>query len=194
MGQVDARHHLEQLTGKMLRCAIARRRHIELSRISFGIGDEFGDRLGGNRWVYFHDKRYAHHARDGCYVLDEIKLEILVERLVYCVACVDQKKHVAIGRRVHDCLGGNIAAGPGSVLDDELLSKVLRQPMTDNARSNVGGAAWWIPYKPAHWPIGIGLRKSAFAKERRKSRGPCKFKKLAAFKCHLDLAWRHGTP
>ena len=42
------------------------------------------------------------------------------------------------GGRMHDRLGGDVAAGAGPILDDERLAETLRQPLTDQAREDVG--------------------------------------------------------
>ena len=48
---------------------------------------------------------------------------------------------MAVGGRLHDCLGGDIAAGARTVLDNEWLAEPLRQPLADQARNDVGDAA-----------------------------------------------------
>ena len=53
----------------------------------------------------------------------------------------DQEERIAVGGRAHDRLGADIAAGTRPVLDDEWLAKPLRQPLTDQAREDVGRAA-----------------------------------------------------
>ena len=53
-------------------------------------------------------------------------------------AVVDQEKRVAVRRRTHDRFGADIAAGTRPVLDDEWLAEPLRQPLTDQARDDVG--------------------------------------------------------
>ena len=50
----------------------------------------------------------------------------------------DKEECVAVRRRVHDRLGTDVAAGARPVVDDELLAESLRQPLTDQARENVG--------------------------------------------------------
>ena len=35
---------------------VAGRRHVDLARIGFGIGDELGNGLGRNRWIDHHDE------------------------------------------------------------------------------------------------------------------------------------------
>ena len=82
-----------------------------------------------------------HDARDRRDVADEIEIELVVERRVDRVRRTDQKECIAVGGRTHDRLGADIAAGARPVLDDEWLAEPLRQPLTDQARDDVGRAA-----------------------------------------------------
>ena len=59
-----------------------------------------------------------------------------------------------IGTSVH------IAGRPRSVLDYELLPEMLRQPLSDDARNNVGRPPSGKPDDDAHRPRRIGLRPS----------------------------------
>jgi hypothetical protein len=65
---------------------------------------------------------------------------------------------MAVRERIHDRLSSDIASGTRPVLDDELLSKSLRQPLSHQARDNVGrvagGEADDQTYR-THW-IGLG--------------------------------------
>ena len=138
---VDAGHHLEQFGGDVGDPADAARTVGELARIGLGIGDELGNRLGRNRRIYHHDKGAADEARDRRDVADEIEIEFVVERRIDRVRRTDQEERVAVRRRAHDRLGGDIAAGARPVLDDEWLAEPLRQPLTDQAREDVVRAA-----------------------------------------------------
>ena len=84
---------------------------------------------------------YADDARDRRDVADEIEIELVVERRVDRVRRRGQEERVAVGRRVHDGLGADIAAGARPVLDDELLAEPLRQPLPHQPRDDVGRAA-----------------------------------------------------
>ena len=84
---------------------------------------------------------HADDARDRRDVADEIEIEFLVERRVDCVRRADQEQCIAVRGRAHDRLGGDIAASTRPVLDDERLAEPLRQPLTDQARDDVGRAA-----------------------------------------------------
>ncbi len=125
----------------MWRGPVAGRRHVDLAWIGLGVGDELGDRLGRNRWIDHHDVGHAHDARDRRDVGNEIEIELVVERCVDRVRRSHQQQRIAVRRRAHDRLGPDIAAGARPVLDDEWLAEPLRQPLTDEARDDVGRAA-----------------------------------------------------
>ena len=52
-----------------------------------------------------------------------------------------REERIAVRARSHDRLGGDIGARARSVFDDEWLAEPLRQPLTDQARDDVGRAA-----------------------------------------------------
>ena len=79
--------------------------------------------------------------RDRHDVAQEIEVELFVERGVDGVLRIHQQQRVAVGRRAGDELGRDVAGGAGPGLDDELLAELLRQPLRDQARGDVGRAA-----------------------------------------------------
>src|SRR5262249_26146064 len=122
---VDTSHHLEQLSGEMAYPSGSSRCHVDLARIGFGVSNEFGDILCRDGWIDHHDKGSAgdaHYRRD---VADKIKAEV-VERSIARIIGTGKEECVTIGGRLHDGLGGDVAAPTGSVLDDELLAGPLR--------------------------------------------------------------------
>src|SRR5258707_9120237 len=119
---VNACHHLEQLAGQMRNRAGAIRRKAELPGIGLEVGDELGSSADRNRWIYLQDKWGAAEARDRRDIADQIETELVKERGVDRVCCNDQKQRIAIGRGTHDCLGGDIAGGPGAGFNDEWLT------------------------------------------------------------------------
>jgi hypothetical protein len=148
----------EQLAGEMGRESGAARRKIDRAWMGLGIGNELGDRIGRKRWIYQHDKRPADESRDRRDVADEIEIEPIVERRVYCVRRIYKKERVAVRRRTHDRLGADIGASARTVLNDEWLAQAFRQPLAHQAHDNVGRAAGTSGYDPAHRPRRIGLR------------------------------------
>src|SRR5262245_44571585 len=115
----------------MLRAANTARRHDDLAGIGLGVSDQLGNGLRWKRRVYHQDSRSAVDARNRRDVANEVETEVVIECHVPCVMCTDLEERIAVGRRLHDCLGGQIAASAHPVLDDEWLAGALRQPLTD---------------------------------------------------------------
>src|ERR1700726_149647 len=130
--------------------------------------------------MHLHAVVLVAYARNGCDVADKIILELFIQRRIDRVLKAREQERMAIGRRLYDGLGGDIAAGTGPVLDDELLGEPVRQPLPNQAHRDVGLAAGGEPYENSYRPRRIGLR-ACRARDRRKSeshRG--KMQKLAA--------------
>src|SRR5258706_107542 len=75
----DCGYQLEQFAKDMLRRPFARRRHVNLARIGFGIGNELRNSRGRNRRMHYDRKRCP---RDGDYrrnVSNKVEIEIWVE-------------------------------------------------------------------------------------------------------------------
>ena len=103
------------------------RRHIDLARIGFCVGDEFRDRSGWNRWIDHHDIGSAANARDWRNVTDEIESGARVERDIDRTRRHDlHEERVTVRRGSGDEFGGGIAGGTGPVFNDELLAEPLR--------------------------------------------------------------------
>src|SRR5437763_9936920 len=85
-----------------------------------------------------HDVRHADDPCDGRYVMDNIELGVFVEGSSNCVGRTEQKKRMTVGSCIHNRFNAYVAAGPRPVLDDELLTKSLRQPLGHYTRENVG--------------------------------------------------------
>src|SRR5215472_7960000 len=97
--------------------SVAGRRKIDLVRIGFGVGNEFGNSLGWNGWVHRYQKGPLDD-RNGCDVADEIEIEVVG-------SSIRTKERIAVGGRTYDCFGGDIAGGACPVLDDEWLTEPL---------------------------------------------------------------------
>ena len=98
--------------------------------MGLGVGDELGNGLDRNHGIHHHQVGHADDARDRRDVADKIVIELVVKRRVCRVRQRDQKKRVAVRGRAYYRLGGDIATGARPVLDDEWLTKPLRQPLT----------------------------------------------------------------
>jgi hypothetical protein len=153
MQHVNMGHQLEQLAADMRHASAAARRHADLARVRFGIGDEFRDRLGRQRGSHLHHQGQATDHRDRNDIADEIEAEGLVQRRIGRHRLGYQEQRVAVRRRAHDRLDADIGARTGPVLDDEGLPQPLRQ-----ARKDVEGSAGSDGHDETHRPRGIGLR------------------------------------
>src|SRR5262245_49857928 len=139
-----------------------------------------------------HDKRLADDGCDRCDVADEIEIEVVVERRVDRVRRSRQEERVAVRRRLHDRLGTDIAAGTRPVLDDELLAEPLGQPMTDQARGDVGSTTGGKSDDNAHWPRRIGLRPRDARQSRQRGSARGQMQELSTGKFHLNLPSDHS--
>jgi hypothetical protein len=94
---------------------------------------------------------------------------------------------------MRDCLSGDIAARTCPVLDEKRLAELLRQPLTEQARGDVGSAASCKADDDAHRPRWIGLRPRV-ARQRRQCRSACQMQKFAAGKFHAVPAYSAHDP
>src|SRR5262245_56626602 len=105
----------------MRRTSVATRGKIDPARISFGVGNELGNRLGRKRWIYHHNVGLAANAHDRRDVADEIVVELVVKSRIDRVRLISQEERITVTRCTHDRLGADIGAGTRAVLDDEWL-------------------------------------------------------------------------
>ena len=68
---------------------------------------------------------------------------------------------------------GEIAAGPGAVLDDDRLAERLLQIVGNLPREGVGGAAGDECHHEAHRPGGIRLCAGARRRDRNRGKAGC---------------------
>jgi hypothetical protein len=139
--------------------AVAGRRHVDLVRIGFGIGDELGDRFGRDRLVDHHDPGQAHGAGDGRDVMEKIEIQMLVERRVGGGRGRDGQQRVSVGRRIHHVFGGDVGGGARAILDHEILAEPLRQRLRDQARGDVGRTGGGNADDDVHRPCRIIERR-----------------------------------
>src|SRR5262245_33682762 len=114
----------------MVRRSDAGRSHVHLAWIGFGESNEFWDGLGRNRRIDLHDLGHAEDAGDRRDIAEKHEAELVVERRVNSVRRGHQKERIPIWSRTDDRLGGDISAGPRTVLDHERLTETLRQPLS----------------------------------------------------------------
>src|SRR5712692_8245206 len=104
MSSIDPGHHFEQLARDMDRRAVAARSVADPARIRLRIADELGNSPRRKRWIYLHDKRIAHDARDRRDVANEVEAELVVERGVDRIRSRDHEQGMAVRGRSHDGL------------------------------------------------------------------------------------------
>jgi hypothetical protein len=91
---------------------------------------------------------------------------------------------VAIRGRFGDRFGSDVAAGAGAVLNDELLAEAIGQPLTHQARLDVGSPAGGKADDDAHRPRRIGLRPRNAGHGRQRSGTHGQMQECAAGKFH----------
>jgi hypothetical protein len=106
--------------------------------------------------------------------------------------CTDQEERVAVRRRIHDHFGGNIAAAARPVLDDELLTKPLRQPLPYQARGDVGQAARGSADDQSHRPRRVGLRPRDPRHGRQPGSTYCQVQEFSTCKSHRPFPLMAG--
>ena len=158
MHEVGAGHQLEQLAGEVARAANPGRSHVDLAGIALGVGNELGNGLGGNRRMNRQDTGQASDACNRRDVSNEIELKSLIERRIDRRRRRDEQQGIAIRRRMHDGLGGDIGRRAGAVLHHELLTEPLGEPSAQQARGDVISARGGKTDDQAHRPRRIALR------------------------------------
>src|SRR5262245_4278435 len=132
--------------------------------------------------------------RDRGYIADEIEIEFLVQRDVDRIRRSGQEERIAVRRRAHDRLGGDVVAGAWPVFNNELLTEPLREPLSYQTRDDVTRTAGAIADENAHRPRRIGLRESKARDSWQRGSARCEMQKLPSVgKFHSALpAFRDG--
>src|SRR5262245_9195427 len=154
--------------------------------------------------MYRHNAGCSYKARNRSDVAGKIEIEIVVECRVDCVSGTNQEKRVAIRRRAYDRLSADIAVRAGPVLDDELLTEPLCEPLTHQPCGDVVPATGGVSNYPAQRPSRIGLRPCDTRHRRQRGSGGGQMQKLptvgkVSFRPLLQLSAlrlfaQHGEP
>src|SRR5262249_13935406 len=131
------------------------------------------------------NKRAIAYARDRRSVLDEIEIELIVKHVGDPVSGNDQKQRMAVGGRTRHYLGGDLPLRARSILDDEWLAETLRQPLTNQAREDVGWTAGRKADHDPHRPRRVGLRESDARDDRQRGGARGQTEKISAGKVYL---------
>ena len=116
---IDVGFHLEQSCRQMGQRATKGRCHRDLAWICLGIGDEFWNGLGGERWIDHHDDGDTHHTRHRRHVANEIEIELVIERGIDRIRRVREQERIAIRASMHDRFGRDVGTVPRAIFDIE---------------------------------------------------------------------------
>ena len=114
----------------------------------------------------------------------KLKTELVVKHVGDPVSGNHHKQRMAVGGRTDDCLGGDLPLGTRSVLDDEWLAETLRQPLTNQAREDVGRTAGRKADHDTYRSRRIGLRPGDGRQRRERSNARGQMQKSSTGKCH----------
>src|SRR5262245_18133926 len=133
------------------------------------------------------------NASDWRDIADEIVVELVVECRIDRVPCANNEQRVAVGRGTHDRLGGDMAAGDRTVVDDERLTEPLREPLTYQSRRDVRAASGREANNDAHRPRRIGLRPCNARDRRQRGSTGGQMQECAAGKFHFEPPSSHHS-
>ena len=138
-----------------------------------GICNQFRNCIDGYRWIDHDNKTDAHNASDRRNIADEIEIELLVKCRIDRRRERHREERISVRRCTDDRLGANVGAPTRPVIDDELLTKPLRKPLTHQAGEDVLRASWRGTDDVAHRPRRIDLRPrdARDGRQRRSARG-----------------------
>src|SRR5262245_15102728 len=124
--------------------------------------------------------------RDRSNIADEVVRKLFIDGRVDRQPDTDQKQGVTVRRRSHDLKRADIAAAARPVLNDERLSKPLREQLSEQSRVDIVRAAGRKGNNDAHRPRRIGLRASETG-DGRQCGGRCsQMQEGAAGKFHFE--------
>src|SRR5215207_1143840 len=126
---INTGHGLEQFACHVAYGSDASRSHGELAWIGLGIGDELRNGLNGKRWIDSQDEVYANDTCHRRNVAQEIEIELVVKRRVDCISIGDKEKRIAVWSRIHDRLSANVAAAAWTIVNNDGLTELFRQPL-----------------------------------------------------------------
>ena len=167
------RHVFEQFGAEMLRGADAGMAVGKLAGLRPGERHQFRHRpdrlLGRNGEHVGRDE----HLRDRCEIPQRIERQGFIQaRIDHQRRVAAHQQQVAVGGRLGDAIGGDVAAGAGNVLDHERRAPGFRKPVGENARRKIGSRAGGEANQDLHRPVRIaGLRRCRLRREQHKKRG-----------------------
>ena len=143
-----------------------------------------GTVLAGNDGAHFHHQRAAADQSHRRHVAGKAEIEGFVDRRIDGVGDAGEKQRVAVGRRVYHGVGGDVAGGAGTILDDERLAEPVGQLLGEQPRQDIAHAAGAIADQDAHRTRRIIERESRPRQGRRGEGSGGEVQKAAAAKRH----------
>ena len=159
---------LQHLHGEMQRIADAGRAVVEAARLGLGERDQFGDRVRGKLGVGRDHELRGHHLRDRHEILVHVERQRAVERRADRQAVGGEEDGVAVGRRLGERIGREIAARAGAILHHHRLAELLGELVAEEPGQGVDGAAGRERHDDADGPVRIALRQRAAGRKRQR--------------------------
>ena len=133
---------LKQLARDMRRRAGADRRVVELARIRLGIARSAPCTLfDGHRWVDDRGSAGSSPPRlIGTKSRFDVERQLVVELRIDRVRRQREQDRVAVGRRLRDDIGADVAGSAAAVVDDDRLAQRGRERFVQDPRDNIGAA------------------------------------------------------
>ena len=157
MQHLDARRRLEELRGEVLRRSDTGRTVRQLARVGLGIGDEFLERVRGDRGIERDRHRSRRHLLDRSQVPDRIVGHVAIQAHRHHQRVRGDQQGVAIRRRLDDHVGADVATRARAVVDDDRLPPAFRQLLPDCAREDVHAGPRSEGDDDLHRPVRIRL-------------------------------------
>ena len=132
--------------------------------------DQVRQRVRGGIRAHGNDEGVVDQRRNHLKTVGRVVRQLLVERARDRVRAGHESQRVAVGRRVGDGRGGDVAAGARLGLHDDRLSQPLRKAVGNNAGERVGSAAGRKSVQQADRAVRIGLRLRLRWREREQGR------------------------
>ena len=175
----DARHEREQLARQVRGAADARRSVIDPVGRRLCRRKEIRHCLVGARGVDHEYQRPRGGEHDSRKTFLGIEGQVLVERIVDCMAGRRHQQRVAVGGRLGDRVGADRSTRAGLVIDDDRLAPVGTKFLANGPRKDVGATTGRIRHDDSDRLVWIGLcacgrrRDPASAREREGHEANC---------------------
>jgi hypothetical protein len=146
----------KQRRGEMTGGADTGMRHPEC--LGFHVRDQLFERVGLERLAADQHQRIVVDEYDGREILLGVEGQVAIERDVRGNLQIVQQQRVAVGRGAGDASGGDGGRAAAHILDDEILSQLVRQCRRQHARELIGRPSRRIGHDDGDHPARIWLR------------------------------------